>query len=532
MSMAWSIPVQEKTKYDHIFDGLHPVNGLLSGEKVKPILLNSKLPVEVLGKVWELSDIDNDGFLDRDEFTVAMHLVYRALEKIPVPNQLPPEMIPISKRSMPIQVLPATGPPVPPSSYAPHVMQPMPQRVPSAPIPGTARIIITALERASYDEMFAKYDTDEDGFLNGVDVKDIFLQSGLPQLVLAHIWNLCDTNASGRLNRDQFSLAMYLVQQKLKGAELPMHLNPELLPPSIKLPPADAAMSSSLVLDQSTMKELEDLSKEIDELKKEKMKLEQEKTQGEADIRIQEGEISNLQKDLDGLVFTVQQLESQKMEAQKKLDELDDLKAKLQSSVAECKEKYEKDQKQIQELRSQISNRSSQNKESEMKKLREDISDLERLESELKVKYNEEINNEKKLNESLAQLEIYIAEKSLDIADLKDKVEEVSIPGSSNFSTDFQKEGSFDAFTCELGAFSKPLDQKKFEMDPFQKVVENSTSDDPFKNEDPFQSDPFGNDPFRDAFEGEQLDTESFFFLSIVRRSSPDQFRPVGECGR
>ena len=54
------------------------------------------------------------------------------------------------------------------------------------------------------------------------------------------------------------------------------------------------------------------------------MKLEQEKTQGEADIRIQEGEISNLQKDLDGLVFTVQQLESQKMEAQKKLDELDD----------------------------------------------------------------------------------------------------------------------------------------------------------------------------------------------------------------
>lgn len=59
-------------------------------------------------------------------------------------------------------------------------------------------------------------------------------------------------------------------------------------------------------------------------VQREKMKLEQEKTQGEADIRIQEGEISNLQKDLDGLIFTVQQLESQKMEAQKKLDELDD----------------------------------------------------------------------------------------------------------------------------------------------------------------------------------------------------------------
>lgn len=31
------VKVQEKTKYDHIFDGLHPVNGLLSGEKVKPV---------------------------------------------------------------------------------------------------------------------------------------------------------------------------------------------------------------------------------------------------------------------------------------------------------------------------------------------------------------------------------------------------------------------------------------------------------------------------------------------------------------
>ena len=27
----------EKTKYDQIFDGLQPVNGLLSGDKVKPV---------------------------------------------------------------------------------------------------------------------------------------------------------------------------------------------------------------------------------------------------------------------------------------------------------------------------------------------------------------------------------------------------------------------------------------------------------------------------------------------------------------
>ena len=32
--------------------------------------MNSKLPVDILGKIWDLSDIDKDGFLDRDEFSV------------------------------------------------------------------------------------------------------------------------------------------------------------------------------------------------------------------------------------------------------------------------------------------------------------------------------------------------------------------------------------------------------------------------------------------------------------------------------
>ena len=34
------------------------------------MLLNSKLPIDVLGRVWELADIDKDGMLDNDEFAV------------------------------------------------------------------------------------------------------------------------------------------------------------------------------------------------------------------------------------------------------------------------------------------------------------------------------------------------------------------------------------------------------------------------------------------------------------------------------
>lgn len=46
--------VEEKAKFDGIFESLLPVNGLLSGDKVKPVLMNSKLPLDILGRVSKL----------------------------------------------------------------------------------------------------------------------------------------------------------------------------------------------------------------------------------------------------------------------------------------------------------------------------------------------------------------------------------------------------------------------------------------------------------------------------------------------
>ena len=38
-------------------------------------MIKSKLPNNVLGKVWKLSDVDKDGLLDSDEFALSMHLI-------------------------------------------------------------------------------------------------------------------------------------------------------------------------------------------------------------------------------------------------------------------------------------------------------------------------------------------------------------------------------------------------------------------------------------------------------------------------
>ncbi|XP_078054125.1 epidermal growth factor receptor substrate 15-like 1 [Mustelus asterias] len=196
----WAVRPEERAKFDGIFESLTPLNGLLSGDKVKPVLINSNLPLDVLGRVWDLSDVDKDGHLDRDEFAVAMHLVYRALEKEPVPSVLPPALLPPSKRKKQgpalagsVPVLPASPPPKDSLRSTPshgsinslnsagsispkHIKQPVNWVVPSN-------------DKMRYDDIFLKIDLDMDGYVSGLEVKDIFMQSALHQNLLAHIWS-------------------------------------------------------------------------------------------------------------------------------------------------------------------------------------------------------------------------------------------------------------------------------------------------------------------------------------------------------
>ena len=75
----FTIMSERKREYDSDFDSWGPQAGRLSEEKVRNILKkSSELPDSTLDKIMELSDQDNDGFLDRYEWTVANHLTERA----------------------------------------------------------------------------------------------------------------------------------------------------------------------------------------------------------------------------------------------------------------------------------------------------------------------------------------------------------------------------------------------------------------------------------------------------------------------
>ena len=91
---------KERHKYDATFDELGPCDGKITGAAAKSEMVKSKLPNSVLGKIWKLSDIDKDGFLDSDEFALAMHLISVKLQGYDLPAQLPDHLVPPSKRDI------------------------------------------------------------------------------------------------------------------------------------------------------------------------------------------------------------------------------------------------------------------------------------------------------------------------------------------------------------------------------------------------------------------------------------------------
>uniref|UniRef100_A0AC11BNN6 EH domain containing 1 n=1 Tax=Ovis aries TaxID=9940 RepID=A0AC11BNN6_SHEEP len=89
---------KDKPTYDEIFYTLSPVNGKITGANAKKEMVKSKLPNTVLGKIWKLADVDRDGLLDDEEFALANHLIKVKLEGHELPADLPPHLVPPSKR--------------------------------------------------------------------------------------------------------------------------------------------------------------------------------------------------------------------------------------------------------------------------------------------------------------------------------------------------------------------------------------------------------------------------------------------------
>ncbi|KAF2748705.1 hypothetical protein M011DRAFT_476097 [Sporormia fimetaria CBS 119925] len=56
-------------------------------------------------------------------------------------------------------------------------------------------------------------------------VKELWMRSRLPELVLEEVWDLVDGRGVGRLRREEFVVGMWLIDQRLKGRKLPLKVS-------------------------------------------------------------------------------------------------------------------------------------------------------------------------------------------------------------------------------------------------------------------------------------------------------------------
>ncbi|KAL3272409.1 hypothetical protein HHI36_013885 [Cryptolaemus montrouzieri] len=113
---VWTITPEQCSYYIKQFRSLQPdLTALLPGPVARTFFEKSRLPVQTLRKIWQLSDVTKDGALSLQEFMTAMHLVVLKRNHIEIPDALPPGLIPGNNE-----------PQKSPSPETEHVLSPQP----------------------------------------------------------------------------------------------------------------------------------------------------------------------------------------------------------------------------------------------------------------------------------------------------------------------------------------------------------------------------------------------------------------------
>uniref|UniRef100_F7DP61 Epidermal growth factor receptor pathway substrate 15 like 1 n=1 Tax=Ornithorhynchus anatinus TaxID=9258 RepID=F7DP61_ORNAN len=449
----WAVRVEEKAKFDGIFESLLPISGLLSGDKVKPVLMNSKLPLDILGRVWDLSDIDKDGHLDKDEFAV------------PAVNWV----VPISDKVRYDEIFLKTD--LDMDGYVSG------QEVKEI-------FMHSGLSQSLLAHIWALADTRQMGKLS----KD--------QFALA---------------------MYFIQQKVSKGIDPPQVLSPDMIPPAERSVPIQDNSSSVASGEFTGVKELDDISQEIAQLQREKYSLEQDIREKEDAIRQKTNEVQELQNDLDRETSNLQELETQKQDAQDRLDEMDQQKAKLKDMLSDVRQKCQEETQMISSLKARIQSQESdlKSQEDDLNRAKIELNRLQQEETQLeqsiqagKVQLETIIKSLKSTQEEIIQARSklsHLQESQQEISRSLERYNEVlnGIHSDNMMNLDIN-EGVIQKEKVSFGAMDDPFKNKALlfsnnaqdlQADPFQS--EDPFKSDPFKGADPFKgSDPFQNDPF------------------------------------
>ena len=243
-------------QFSQLFDRSCNGQSVLPGDKAKDIFLKAKLPNQTLGEIWALCDRNASGGLDKIEFIMAMHLIQLVKNNNPNMIQLlnshqllPSHMWSSVSNSLNNNVSTTTTTttttmplhPLSASSTGISSITSNPAQSPIGRTPTISRLSTGVFNSASndwtlspekkqqFDIIFDSLDKQKTGSLTSQVLVPFFLSSKLNQETLATIWDLADIHNSASFTKIEFAIAMFLIQKKNNGFELPDVIPNELL---------------------------------------------------------------------------------------------------------------------------------------------------------------------------------------------------------------------------------------------------------------------------------------------------------------
>lgn len=214
----------------------------LGGAQARNIFLKAKLPTDTLGQIWNLVDVENLGRLTMPAFVVAMHLIQGLLSGSI--KQLPP-FLPDSVWQS-VQQSATSNNPITnnntgsrQASYASISSQQTVRHNPTVPPSQPPQYgqtndewVLSSTLKSQYDSIFNNLDKAKTGTLNADQVAQFLMTSKLGQADLATVWDLADIQNTGVFTKLEFAIALFLVNKKLSGGQLP-NIVPESLLKSV-----------------------------------------------------------------------------------------------------------------------------------------------------------------------------------------------------------------------------------------------------------------------------------------------------------
>ncbi|CAK5262459.1 unnamed protein product [Mycena citricolor] len=211
----------DKAKFLKLFYSNGPVEGFVSGDRAREVMSKSKLPVEKLSRIWDLSDRTTRGALDSTSFVVAMYLIQGLMSHTlsALPDTLPDWLFDQASAVPPSPSIVISTTPSQDPFASPHDETPRSWDIP-------------AEIRANSDRIFDSLDPLRTGFVSDSVTLPLLLESKLPPDELAKIWSQADIRGDGKLTREGFAIAQFLVRQRL-GSNARTKPMPPAKPPNL-----------------------------------------------------------------------------------------------------------------------------------------------------------------------------------------------------------------------------------------------------------------------------------------------------------